>query len=507
MKELERGHCPASRSAKAQMYDLLVIGGGINGVGVARDAAGRGLSVLLVEKDDLANHTSSASTKLIHGGLRYLEHYDFALVRKALGEREILLKAAPHIIWPLRFILPVVEGMRPAWLLRLGLFLYDHLGKRELLPGTDTLKLRHVREGAPLHRDLVTGFAYSDCWVDDARLVALNALDAEQKGATVRTRTACDSLTRHADHWEAGLSDGTTAQARMVINAAGPFVDRIIGQFRHHDKAAHVRLVKGSHIIVPRLHDGDWAYMFQQEDGRIIFAIPYEDDFTLIGTTELNVARPEDGTAISEEEITYLCDAANRYFLRDITPDDVAWSYAGVRPLYEDHAADASAVTRDFVLALEDEGGAPILSIFGGKITTYRELAQTVMDRVLPALGREGAEWTAEAPLPGGDFPVEERAAMLASLLEHYPNVAPVTLRRLFRCYGTRTTRILGQKGDLGQGFGGSLSEAEVRYLVAHEYARAADDILWRRTKCGLHMNEAQRLAFADWFAQSGLAA
>lgn len=487
------------------MYDLLVIGGGINGAGVARDAAGRGLKVLLVEKDDLASHTSSASTKLIHGGLRYLEHYDFALVRKALGEREVLLKAAPHIIWPLRFILPVVEGMRPAWLLRLGLFLYDNLGKRELLPGTDTLKLRHVREGAPLHRDLVTGFAYSDCWVDDARLVALNAVDAQDRGADIRTRTACEKLTRHADHWEAGLSDGSTVQTRMVINAAGPFVDRIISQYREHDKAAHVRLVKGSHIIVPRLQDGDWAYMFQQEDGRIIFAIPYEDAFTLIGTTEVNVGSPDEGTIISDEEAAYLVDAANRYFLHDINADDVVWSYAGVRPLYEDHAKDASAVTRDFVLALDDEGGAPILSIFGGKITTYRELAETVMDRVQPALGTDGKEWTAEAHLPGGNFPVEERTQMLASLIDHYPRVPRETLARLFRCYGTRTTRILGKAGDLGKAFGGTLSEAEVRYLVANEFARSAQDILWRRTKCGLHMSEAERAAFTNWFAQSGL--
>lgn len=489
------------------MYDLLVIGGGINGAGVARDAAGRGLKVLLVEKDDLASHTSSASTKLIHGGLRYLEHYDFALVRKALGEREVLLKAAPHIIWPLRFVLPVVEGMRPAWLLRLGLFLYDNLGKRELLPGTDTLKLRHVREGAPLHRDLVTGFAYSDCWVDDARLVALNAVDASARGADVRTRTACESLTRHADHWEATLSDGSTVSARMVINAAGPFVDRIISQYRDHEKAAHVRLVKGSHIIVPRLHDGDWAYMFQQDDGRIIFAIPYEDDFTLIGTTEVNVGSPDEGTAISDDEVAYLVDAANRYFLHDITADDVVWSYAGVRPLYEDHAKDASAVTRDFVLALDEEGGAPILSIFGGKITTYRELAETVMERVQPALGTDAPEWTKGAPLPGGDFPIEERAAMIASLPDHYPNVPPATLARLFRCYGTRTTRVLGEKGDLGQDFGGTLSEAEVRYLVAQEFATTPDDIMWRRTKCGLHMSEAERQSFAAWFAQSGLAA
>lgn len=490
------------------MYDLLVIGGGINGVGVARDAAGRGFKVLLVEQEDLASHTSSASTKLIHGGLRYLEHYDFALVRKALGEREILLRAAPHIIWPLRFVLPVAEGMRPAWLLRLGLFLYDHLGKRELLPGTDTLRLRHVREGAPLHPDLVTGFAYSDCWVDDARLVALNAVDFVARGGELRTRIACTALKREDGHWQAELGDGSHIAARMVINAGGPFVDRIIGQYRAHDAAAHVRLVKGSHIIVPRLHDGDWAYMFQQEDGRIIFAIPYEDAFTLIGTTEVAVGTPEEGTQISEAETAYLVAAANRYFLHDITADDVVWSYAGVRPLYEDHAKDASAVTRDFVLALDEgEGGeaAPILSIFGGKITTYRELAETVLERVEDALESKGAAWTARAHLPGGDFAVTDSAAERQRLEAAYPGLDADYLRRLFRCYGRNTNILLGDitsSCELGRDFGGGLTEAEVRYLVTQEFALASDDILWRRTKCGLHMQAEERAAFADWFAQ-----
>ncbi len=489
------------------MYDLLVIGGGINGVGVARDAVGRGYKVLLVEKEDLASHTSSASTKLIHGGLRYLEHYDFALVRKALGEREILLRAAPHIIWPLRFILPVVEGMRPAWLLRLGLFLYDHLGKRELLPGTDTLRLRHVREGAPLHHDLVTGFAYSDCWVDDARLVALNAVDFVERGGELRTRTACTGFKREGDHWQAELGDGTRVKARMVINAGGPFVDRIIAQYRAHDEAAHVRLVKGSHIIVPRLHDGDWAYMFQQEDGRIIFAIPYEEAFTLIGTTEVSVGTPEEGTASSEAETAYLVAAANRYFLHDIAADDVVWSYAGVRPLYEDHAKDASAVTRDFVLALDEgEGGsdAPILSIFGGKITTYRELAEIVLERVEDALGAQGAPWTARAHLPGGDFAVGDFAVERRKLEAAYPKLDKAYLHRLFRCYGSKTNILLGDItifSELGRDFGGGLTEAEVRYLVTQEFARAPDDILWRRTKCGLHMRGEERTAFADWFA------
>ncbi len=491
------------------MYDLLVIGGGINGAGVARDAAGRGLRVLLVEKDDLASHTSSASTKLIHGGLRYLEHYDFALVRKALGERELLLRVAPHIIWPLRFVLPVATGMRPAWLLRLGLFLYDHLGKRELLPSTDTLRLRHVPEGAPLHRDLVTGFAYSDCWVDDARLVVLNAMDIVARGGEVRTRTACDALERQADHWLARLSDGTEVQARMVVNAAGPYVDRIIAQYKTHDDDARVRLVKGSHIIVPRLHDGDWAYMFQQEDGRIIFAIPYEDAFTLIGTTEVAVDAVEQGSVISVAEIAYLCEAANRYFLHDISPDDVVWSYAGVRPLYEDHAKDASAVTRDFVLQLDEEGGAPILSIFGGKITTYRELAEAVMERVKKALSvTHGKDWTEDAHLPGGNFDVSAREAEIERWLAYYSGLNPDYVRRLFRCYGTKIANVLGevsQPSDLGRYFGGGLSEAEVRYLVAHEFARTPEDILWRRTKCGLHMDEAERVAFADWFAMAGL--
>ncbi len=486
------------------MYDLLVIGGGINGTGVARAAAGRGLRVLLVEKDDLAGHTSSASTKLIHGGLRYLEHYDFALVRKALGEREVLLRAAPHIIWPLRFILPVVEGMRPAWLLRLGLFLYDHLGRRELLAGTETLRLRHVVEGAPLHRDLVTGFAYSDCWVDDARLVVLNAMDCVARGGEVRTRTACEALVRQPDHWEARLGDGSSVVARMVVNAAGPFVDRVVAQYKGRGETARVRLVKGSHIVVPRLHDGDWAYMFQQDDGRIIFAIPYEDQFTLIGTTEVAVQAVEDGSAITADETGYLCAAANRYFLAGIQPDDVIWSYAGVRPLYEDHADNASAVTRDFVLQV-DEDGAPILSIFGGKITTYRELAEAVLERVAGLLDRSDAlPWTENAHLPGGDFDAADREGEAQRWIARYDGLEPAYLRRLFRCYGTQLAQIIGVAGSaacLGRDFGGGLTEAEVRYLVAHEFARTSEDILWRRTKCGLHMSQTERDAFAEWFA------
>lgn len=484
------------------MYDLLVIGGGINGVGVARDAAGRGLKVLLVEKDDLASHTSSASTKLIHGGLRYLENYDFALVRKALGEREVLLKAAPHIIWPLRFVLPVVDGMRPAWMLRIGLFLYDHLGKREMLPGTDSLRLRSVKEGAPLHRELKSGFAYSDCWVDDARLVALNAVDCAARGGDIRTRTACTALERKTDHWVAALDGGETVTARMVINAAGPFVDRVIGLYRRHSKKAHVRLVKGSHIIVPRLYEGDWAYMLQQDDQRIVFAIPYEDEFTLIGTTEVAVEAPELGGTISQAEVEYLCAAASASFLRRVDPDDVVWSYAGVRPLYEDHADNASTVTRDFVLNLDSEG-PPILSVFGGKITTYRELSEAVLGHVLEALDGKGERWTETAHLPGGDFPVTERGERIAELVARYPGLPPALITRLFRCYGTRTDTLLGEAkvpADLGRDFGGGLSEAEVRYLVGNEFAKEVDDILWRRTKCGLHMSEAEQIAFAAWF-------
>ncbi|MEL6874187.1 MAG: glycerol-3-phosphate dehydrogenase, partial [Pseudomonadota bacterium] len=359
------------------MYDLAIIGGGINGVGIARDAAGRGLKVLLVERDDLASHTSSASTKLVHGGLRYLEHYEFSLVRKALLEREVLLRAAPHIIWPMRFVLPVDEGMRPAWFLRLGLFLYDHLGTRSLLPGTKSLNLLKDRRGDPLQKRLKKGFAYSDCWVEDARLVSLTARDAAERGADIRTRTDCTGLSRGKDDWSLTLhsGDGTVEEtARVLINAAGPWVDPVTALYDQSSNAAKLRLVKGSHIVVARKFEGDHSYIFQNKDGRIIFAIPYEGDHTLIGTTDQPWSYDEGPAEISESEIDYLCAAASEYFEEPVLREHIQWTYSGVRPLFDDKSQSASTVTRDYVFDYSDQPGAPVLSVFGGKITTYRVL-------------------------------------------------------------------------------------------------------------------------------------
>ena len=389
------------------MYDLAIIGGGINGVGIARDAVGRGLKVLLVERDDLAAHTSSASTKLVHGGLRYLEHYEFSLVRKALQEREVLLRNAPHIIWPMRFVLPVDEGMRPAWFLRLGLFLYDHLGTRSLLPGTKSLNLLKDFRGKPLQKRLKKGFAYSDCWVEDARLVSLTARDAKERGADIRIQTECVGIARSADHWTLQLNghDGeATEQAKVLINAAGPWVDPVTALYDQSSNAAKLRLVKGSHIVIARKFEGDHSYIFQNKDGRIIFAIPYEGDHTLIGTTDQPWSYDEGPAKISDNEIDYLCSAASEYFAEPVTRDDVQWTYSGVRPLFDDHSQSASTVTRDYVFDYNDDGGAPVLSVFGGKITTYRVLARQAMKTLKAALHVETDDWTRDAPLPGGDF-------------------------------------------------------------------------------------------------------
>lgn len=481
-------------------YDLLVIGGGINGAGIARDAAGRGQRVVLVEQDDLASHTSSASTKLIHGGLRYLEQYEFRLVRESLEEREVLWAMAPHIIWPMRFVLPVDAGMRPAWLLRLGLWVYDHLGKRRLLPGTKSLDLRRTPEGVPLQDRLVRGFAYSDCWVEDSRLTVLNAVDAAARGATIRNGTRCLAVRRIEGGWEAELGSGgsvtDTVTARMLVNAAGPWVDQVLGLIHPGRNAAHVRLVKGSHIVTRRLYAGEHAYFFQLPDGRIIFAIPYEREFTLIGTTEVRCDTPDGPVAITADEIAYLCEAASRYFAKEVTPGDVVWSYAGVRPLYEDHAAKASVVTRDYVLDLDaPEGHAPALSVFGGKITTYRRLAEAVLDRLAPWTG-DAPRWTRGATLPGGDFPATGFDALVADYQRRWPWLPPAMLNRLLRAYGTRVDRLVGDASnfsDLGVDFGAGFTEAEATYLTTHEFARTAGDMIWRRTRIGLHMTDEQR--------------
>lgn len=478
------------------MYDLLIIGGGINGAGIARDAAGRGLKVLLCEKDDLASHTSSASTKLIHGGLRYLEHYDFALVRKALKEREVLLELAPHIIWPLRFVLPHHKDLRPAWLIRVGLFLYDHLGGRKRLPPTKTLNRRTSSVFDPLKAQFATGFEYSDCWVEDARLVVLNAMDAASHGADIRTRTECVALDVVDGHWTARLraQDGAeqSVKAKVVINAGGPWVDQISRAADTTGNPPQIRLVKGSHIIVPRLFDDERCFIFQAADDRIVFAIPYEDHrFTLIGTTDLVFDGDLDAVTASAEEIEYLCNLSNEYFEQQISPNDVVSTYSGVRPLFEDHAAEASSVTRDYVLKLDDRDGAKMLSVIGGKITTYRKLAEDVLKTLSPGLSNLPPAWTSKAPLPGGDIAGADFDAFLRAAADTYPWLEPALLKRLARTYGTRIHQILDRArsvSDLGHHFGAGLYQQEIEYLMTHEFARTANDILMRRTKLGLHM-------------------
>ncbi|MEH6791919.1 glycerol-3-phosphate dehydrogenase [Parasphingorhabdus sp.] len=492
----------------AAMYDLAIIGGGINGVGIARDAAGRGLKVLLVERDDLASHTSSASTKLVHGGLRYLEHYEFNLVRKALKEREVLLRAAPHIIWPMRFVLPVDEGMRPAWLLRLGLFLYDHLGGRDILPGTKSVDLLGDPRGDPLQKRLKKGFAYSDCWVEDARLVSLTARDAAIRGADIRTRAECTGLDRADAHWDLHIRQHgrqQTEQARVLVNAAGPWVDPVTALYDRSSNAAKLRLVKGSHIVVKRKYEGDHSYIFQNRDGRIIFAIPYEGDHTLIGTTDEPRSYAEGDARISDGEIRYLCDAASEYFDVAVTPDDVEWTYSGVRPLFDDHSRSAATVTRDFVFDYDHDKGAPVLSIFGGKITTYRVLALQAMRTLSDALAIDGDDWTRDAHLPGGDFAPGGFAALVDEYAGRWTFLDRPLIHRLVRAYGTDTAIMLDgarNLADLGRCFGAGLHEIEIGWLIEHEFARSAEDILWRRSKLGLHMSDAEQQDVATWLEQ-----
>ncbi|MEO1044340.1 MAG: glycerol-3-phosphate dehydrogenase [Pseudomonadota bacterium] len=494
-------------------YDLAIIGGGINGAAIARDAAGRGLKALLLENGDLAGGTSSASSKLVHGGLRYLEHLEFRLVREALLERETLLTTAPHIIWPLRIVLPHDKGLRPAWMLRLGLFLYDWLGTRKILPGAETVKLNRPPYAGILKQRLVKGFAFSDCWTDDARMVVLNALDAAERGADIKVRTRCTGLVRQGAHWmidTEGEAGPQRYQARAVVNAAGIAVDDIWNSAFPGSDRQNLRLVKGSHIVTRKLYDGDHLYMFQNRDKRIVFAIPYERDFTLIGTTDAPYDPAAGPPEISAEETGYLCAIASEYFARPVTQQDIVWTYSGVRPLYDDKADNASTVTRDYVFDLDaPEGAAPLLSIFGGKITTCRKLAEHALEKLAEPLGLEdgsGPEepgWTAFRPLPGGDIAGADFDAFFTGLEQSYSWMPRDMLWRMARCYGTRIDRIIGncdREDQLGEQFGGGLSEAEVRYLIDQEWARAAEDILWRRTKCGLHMSEKQRKDFQRWF-------
>ncbi len=491
-----------------QVYDIAIIGGGVNGCGIARDAAGRGMKVLLAEQRDLAIGTSSASTKLIHGGLRYLEHYEFGLVRESLKEREVLLSMAPHIAWPLRFILPHHSGLRPAWLIRLGLFLYDHLGGRKVLPGCRTLDLRKDAAGRPLRASFTKAFEYSDCWVDDARLVVLNAMDAAARGADIRTRTSVTGAKRDGASWIVSLCDETsvaetTIRAKTLVNAAGPWVADVLSRALGVNSKASVRLVKGSHIVIPRKFDHDRAYIFQNADGRIIFAIPYEQDFSLIGTTDVDYHDDPKNVRISDEEIAYLCAAASGYFADPVKPEDVVWTYSGVRPLYDDGAGAAQAATRDFVLDLHGQGGEPLLlNIFGGKITTYRHLAEEALAKLKPGLPSMAAPWTAGATLPGGGFPVGTHAALIDALRNNYPFLPGKTADRYIHAYGTLAEKMLGDAaaiGDLGTHFGADLYEREVAYLIENEWAVAGDDVLWRRSKLGLRLTEDERQAVSDW--------
>jgi glycerol-3-phosphate dehydrogenase len=486
-------------------YDLLVIGGGINGTGIARDAAGRGLSVLLVEQDDLAAHTSSWSTKLIHGGLRYLEHYEFRLVGEALAEREVLLRIAPHLIEPLLFVLPHEPHLRPAWMIRAGLFLYDRLGGRMTLPKSFGVDLRASAYGAGLKPRFRRGFVYADARVDDARLVVANALDARARGAHIRVRTKLAGAQRDNGVWRATLASGggarTDVTARALVNAAGPWVGEVLTDLARTPIDAQVRHVKGSHIVVPRVHGEAHAYILQNADNRIVFIIPYQERYSLIGTTDVPV-RDFEHPAISEEETYYLLTLANTYLARPLASTDVVWTYSGVRPLYDDGTTDPSAVTRDYVLKLDParngaEGPrAPVLSIFGGKITTYRKLAEAALGdlaRFFPAMG---PAWTHAAPLPGGDLPQGDREAWLRELRSRYPSLAPSLVRALAHRHGTRAAMVLGDartSADLGEDFGADLTEREIAYLRNEEWASTAEDVLWRRTKCGLPMTPAQR--------------
>ncbi|TNC73486.1 glycerol-3-phosphate dehydrogenase [Rubellimicrobium roseum] len=520
------------QSASQTVHDLLVIGGGVNGCGIARDAAGRGLSVALCEKDDLAQATSSASTKLFHGGLRYLEFLEVRLVREALIERERLLRAMPHISWPLRFVLPLhpdmrfesatpvsralslampwMKGRRPDWLIRLGLGLYDTLGGREILPGTRTVDLTQDPAGRPLKPRFRRAFEYSDCWVEDSRLVVLNARDAEARGAEVRTRTRVVSARVVDGRWEAQVEDAEgrrdTIRARLIVNATGPWAGRVLSGALGLESRDRIRLVRGSHIVTRRLFDHDRCYFFQGRDGRIIFAIPYETDFTLIGTTDVEHPDPSVPPVCTPEEQDYLCAFASEYFARPVTRDDIVWTYSGVRPLHDEGTESATAASRDYTLKLDASPGAPVLHVFGGKITTYRRLAESALEKIGPALGHASRPWTAGVPLPGGDFPVDGVGRRVDELRAAHPFLTDRWALRLVRAYGTEAREVLGgarEAADLGRNFGATLTESEVRWLMDREYARTADDVMWRRSKLGLRMDAEGAQALDRWMAEA----
>jgi glycerol-3-phosphate dehydrogenase len=499
------------RTEQANAVDLLIVGGGINGVGIARDAAGRGLKVVLAEKNDLGWATSSNSTKLAHGGLRYLEHYEFGLVRKSLAEREVLLRNAPHIVWPLRFLIPHDPSMRPVWMIRIGLFMYDHLARREILPASQAVDLRRHDAGAPLKEHWRAGIMYSDGWVDDARLVVLNAIDAREHGAVILPRTRCAAVRREGNLWRAELQgdDGRrqAVQARGLVNAAGPWADSFLREAANWPQVRPLRLVKGSHIVVRKLFEHPYAYIFQNPDKRIVFAIPFEREFTLIGTTDVEIHGDPGAARCEAAEVDYLCTMINRYMARQITPADVVWTYAGVRPLFDD-GADASSVTRDYKLEL-DTGGAPLLSVWGGKLTTYRALAEEAVRMLARPLGITRGDWTARAPLPGGDLagaitpsgsPMADFEQFRALQAQRYPWLPAPLLARYTRAYGTRIDRVIGRASSpaqLGEEIAPGLYAAEVEHLVGQEWAGTAEDILWRRSKLGLHLpaDTAEKLA------------
>lgn len=477
--------------------DLFVVGGGINGTGIARDAAGRGLSVVLVERGDLAGATSSSSSKLIHGGLRYLEQYEFRLVAEALAEREILLRVAAHLVWPARFVMPHVPELRPRWMIRVGLFLYDHLARRSLLPGSSAIRLDAPPYSSGLRRELRHGFIYSDCRVDDARLVIANAADAAARGARVLVGVECLSAERTGGHWQVRLSNGDTVAAKAVVNAAGPWVKDVLNARLAQASADSVRLIRGSHVVLPKLYDGDHAFILQNEDRRVVFMIPYGDAHTLVGTTDMPQEVMDEPPQASFAEVDYLCRAVNRYLARPAKPGDAVWRYAGVRPLYDDGSNDPSAVTRDYTLRVDDESGrAPVLSVFGGKITTYRRLAEHAMERLAPYFPGLAPAWTASQNFPGSDFGGVSREEARDAFFARFPRIPQPTLRGIFRRHGAQSDAVVGD-GLLGEDLGAGLTEREVRYFIAHEWARSAEDILWRRTKAGLLMNDAQRARVA----------
>ena len=487
--------------------DLLIVGGGINGAGIARDAAGRGLSVMLVEKDDLANHTSSASSKLVHGGLRYLEQFEFKVVRESLAERERLLRAAPHIVEPLQFVMPRGPGSRPAWMIRAGLFLYDRLGRRERLPGSRAVLLDRDLLGKALRPGIQRGFTYWDCRVQDSRLVVLNALDAAERGATIFTRTELVEARRENDVWMAklrGPAGEQSVRARALVNAAGSWAAELFDRLGGAKRRSRIRLVKGSHIVLPQLYDGNYAFILQNPDGRVVFAIPFEKEFTLVGTTEVACDGPSDHPAIGDEETDYLLDTIDRSFIRRVSREDIVWSYSGLRALIDDGSSNSSRITRDYLLEIDEEG-APLLSVFGGKLTTYRRLAERATDKIARFLRGTGGAWTGRAFLPGGVIPDLDLERYSSGLAGRFSALPPELIARLSRTYGTRTERLLDgirTLADLGEHFGSGLHAREVDYLVANEWARTAEDILFRRTKLGLQLGREARQRLSAYLAR-----